>query len=590
MALDGAFLRTIKNEIEAAAIGSRIDKIQQPSREELIFQLRGRGWSGKLLLSAGADSPRIHFTERAIESPKTPPMFCMFLRKHLLGAKLTAVRQLGMDRVLYLDFEATDELGDRKEITVAVEIMGRHSNIIVICGGKVMDSIKRVDSEMSSVRPVLPGLAYVFPPQQGKLQFLEADNEEVKNAILVAKGADLCKAIQNALEGFSSVLAREAVAYAVKGQDADKNTLTDSAWQRLGFFFDRLRNALRGGECQFTIVFDKEMKPREFSFIDISQYGALMLSRRYESASALLDVFYYERVRLERMKQRSNDLLRMLINTTERLSRKLALQKEELSQCGERDALKKYGDLLSANFWRMKKGDTSVVLEDFYDENREVTIPLDPALSPVDNAQKYYKEYRKAATAEKMLRQLIEQGTEELAYIDSVFDAVSRTEGESELLEIRQELSEQGYLKNYKNKNKLLKAQPPLKYRTSDGYLLWCGRNNKQNDKLTLREAKPWDIWFHTQGFAGSHVILVTEGKSLDELPDRTVEEAAMVAAYNSKARDAALVPVDYTQAKNVRKPGGAKPGMVIFDHYFTLYTTPDEEKVSVLAGNAASD
>ena len=238
----------------------------------------------------------------------------------------------------------------------------------------------------------------------------------------------------------------------------------------------------------------------------------------------------------------------------------------------------------------MKKGDTSVVLEDFYDENREVTIPLDPALSPVDNAQKYYKEYRKAATAERMLRQLIEQGTEELAYIDSVFDAVSRTEGESELLEIRQELSEQGYLKNYKNKNKLLKAQPPLEYRTSDGYLLWCGRNNKQNDKLTLREAKPWDIWFHTQGFAGSHVILVTEGKSLDELPDRTVEEAAMVAAYNSKARDAALVPVDYTQAKNVRKPGGAKPGMVIFDHYFTLYTTPDEEKVSVLAGNAASD
>lgn len=214
MALDGAFLRTIKNEIEAKALGSRIDKIQQPSREELIFLLRSRGWSGKLLLSAGADSPRIHFTERPFENPKTPPMFCMFLRKHLSGAKLTAVRQLGMDRVLYLDFEATDELGDQKAITVAVEIMGRHSNIIVVSGGKVLDSIKRVDHEMSSVRPVLPGLPYVVPPQQGKLRLLDASDQEVKDAILAAKGADLSKAIQNALEGFSAVLAREAVAYA----------------------------------------------------------------------------------------------------------------------------------------------------------------------------------------------------------------------------------------------------------------------------------------------------------------------------------------------------------------------------------------
>ena len=584
MALDGAFLRTIKNEIEAAALGSRIDKIQQPSREELIFLLRSRGWSGKLLLSAGADSPRIHFTERPFENPKTPPMFCMFLRKHLSGAKLTAVRQLGMDRVLYLDFEATDELGDQREITVAVEIMGRHSNIIVVSGGKVLDSIKRVDQEMSSVRPVLPGLPYVVPPQQGKLQLMEVSNEEVRDAVLAAKGADLSKAIQNALEGFSSVLAREAVAYAVRGQDADKNALPDGAWQRLFFFFDRLRKALSGGECRYTIVFDKDMKPRDFSFIDVAQYGALVVSRQYETASALLDVFYYERVRLERMKQRSNDLLRMLISATERLSRKIALQKEELSQCGERETLKKYGDLLSANFWRMKKGDTAVLVEDFYEEGRELSIPLDPALTPVENAQKYYKEYRKAATAEKMLQRLIAQGTEELAYVDSVFDAVSRTEGESELLEIRQELAEQGYLKNYRNKNKLLKAQPPLKYRTSDGYLLWCGRNNKQNDRLTLREARPWDIWFHTQGFAGSHVILVTEGKTLDELPDRTVEEAAMVAAYNSKAREAALVPVDYTQARNVKKPGGAKPGMVIFDHYYTLYTTPREETVTGLA------
>ena len=562
MALDGAFLHELAHELSSVLLDSRVDKVYQPSREEIVLLMRWRGGSARLLMSAAADSPRIHFTKTNPENPKSPPMFCMLLRKHLGSGRLVEIRQLGMDRILHLVFESVNEMGDLVRLTLAVEIMGRHSNIIVICDGKVLDSIKRVDSEMSSVRPVLPGLPYVVPPQQGKLSLLEASDKEIKEAILAAKSPDLSKAIQNALEGFSSILAREAVAYAVRGQDADKNSLSADGWQRLFFFFSKLRTALSGGECRFTVVFDKEMKPKDFSFVDITQYGALMATRRYDSASALLDVFYYERVRLERMKQRSNDLLRMLISTTERLSRKIALQKEELSQCGERDTLKKYGDLLSANFWRMKKGDPSVTLEDFYDEGREITIPLDPALTPVENAQKYYKEYRKAATAEKMLQKLIADGTAELTYVDSVFDAVSRTEGESELLEIRQELSEQGYLKNYRNKNKLLKAQPPLKYRTSDGYLLWCGRNNKQNDKLTLRDAKPWDIWFHTQGFAGSHVILVTDGKTLDELPDRTVEEAAMIAAYNSKARGAALVPVDYTPARTVKKPGGAKPGL----------------------------
>ena len=585
MALDGAYLRMLKLEIEQNAVGSRIDRIYQPSREEMILLLRSRGWSGRLLMSAGADSPRIHYTDQPFENPKTPPMFCMFLRKHLTGAKLLGVRQLGMDRVLYLDFEATNELGDLVNITVAVEIMGRHSNIILIGGdGKVLDSIKRVDQEMSGVRPVLPGLRYTEPPRQGKLDLLEADDETVRARILSARGADLAKSIMGALEGFSSVLAREATMYAVRGQDADKNVLTKDQWDRLFFYLGRLREALRTGEGNFTTVYDRDGKPREFSFVDLTQYGALMESRVYPTASALLDSFYSERVRMERMKQRSNDLLRMLINTTDRLTRKIAAQREELAACADREALKKKGELLSANLWKMKKGDRAVTVEDYYNDGAEITIELDPALTPVENSQRYYKEYRKAATAEKMLQKLISEAEEELTYVDSVFDAVSRTSGESELLEIRQELSEQGYLRNYKNKNKLLKAQPPLKYRTSDGYLVWCGRNNKQNDKLTCRDARPGDIWFHTQGFAGSHVILVTNGEDLNDLPDRTVEEAAAIAAWNSKARGAALIPVDYTQIKNVKKPNGAKPGMVIFDHYFTLYTTPDGEKVAAMA------
>lgn len=581
MALDGAFLYTIGKEIESRALGSRIDRIYQPSREEIVFLLRSRGWSGKLMMSAGADSPRIHFTTAETENPKSPPMFCMLLRKHLTGAKLTAVRQLGMDRVLYLDFDTKNELGDPITVTVAVEIMGRHSNIIIVGPeGKVLDSIKRIDPEMSGVRPILPGVPYTPPPPQEKLNLLTAGREEGQAKILSAKGRELGRGLLSAYEGLSSTLCREIVLEAVKSSEADKTTLTGDQWDRLFFVLGNLKRNLLTGENRYTILYEQGGRPKEFSFVDLKQYGSLLLSRYFDSPSELLEAFYSERVRMERMKQRSNDLLRMLLNTTERLTRKLAAQREELTQCADREALKEKGDLLSAYLYQLKKGMQSVTVQDFYHDNQELVIPLDPALTPVQNVQRYYKEYRKAATAERMLTELIQKGEEELIYVDSVFDAVSRTSGESELLEIRQELAAQGYLKHYKNKNKLLKAQPPLKYRSSDGYLIWCGRNNRQNDQLTLRDAAPEDIWFHTQGFAGSHVILVTGGTALDDLPDRTVEEAAMIAAYNSKARSAALVPVDYTQAKNVRKPGGAKPGMVIFDHYFTLYTTPDAEKV----------
>lgn len=585
MALDGAFLHTIKAQIESEAMGSRIDKIYQPSREEIVLVLRSRGWVGKLLLSAGADSPRIHFTESEMENPKVPPMFCMLLRKHLSGGKLISVRQLGLDRVLYLDFETTNELGDLVTITVAVEIMGRHSNVIVVGpDGKILDAVKRIDRDMSGVRPILPGMTYTLPPQQEKLNLLTAQRDEIKESILNAKGLDIAKSIAAAFEGFSAVLAREAAFYATRGQQADKTKLTDDQWDRLLFYLGRLRENLSENRNVYTVIYDQSGKPKDFSFVEIKQYAALMQSRVFETPSTLLDGFYSERVRIERMKQRSNDLLKMLLNTTERISRKLAAQREELQQCGDREQLKVYGDLISANLYNMQKGQQSVRVLDFYHDNEEIQIELDPALTPVQNAQKYYKEYHKAATAEKMLTSLIEQGEQELLYVDSVFDAVSRTAGESELLEIRQELSEQGYIKNYKNKNKMLKSQPPLKYRSSDGYLIYCGRNNKQNDQLTLRDARKDDIWMHTQGFAGSHVIIVTDGETLDELPDRTVEEAAMIAAYNSKARDAALVPVDYTQVRNVKKPNGAKPGMVIFDHYFTLYVTPEEEKVRALA------
>ena len=294
MALDGAFLYTVKTQIEKEALGSRIEKIYQPSREEIVIALRAKGFSGKLLLSAGADSPRIHFTKQEIENPKSPPMFCMLLRKHLNGGKLIAVRQHGIDRILYLDFETTNEFGDTVIITVAVEIMGRHSNIIVIGeGGKILDAIKRIDSEMSGVRPILPGIVYSLPPEQQRLNLLNVNKELIKDAILNAKGIDISKSIAGAFEGFSAVLAREIAFYATKGRESDKTKLTPDEWEKIIFYLSRLKENLERDENVYTMVCDESGKPKDFSFVMISQYGALMQSKTFETPSELLDNFYY---------------------------------------------------------------------------------------------------------------------------------------------------------------------------------------------------------------------------------------------------------------------------------------------------------
>lgn len=581
MALDGAFLSVLCRELQAV-VGSRIDRIHQPSREEIMMTLRFKGGSEKLLISVGADSPRIHFTRVALENPKTPPMFCMLLRKHLGSGKLIAVRQFQMDRILSLDFETINELGDLVVVTLVVEIMGRHSNLIVVGqDGRIIDALKRVDPEMSGVRPVLPGMKYVLPPLQDKINLQDCSNETILKAIeSFAKNDYLSKILVQVLQGVSPILAREMVHYTCRGQDIPKSEISDEQKARLSFYLDMVRKAIKETPS-ITMVLTPEGIPKDYSFVAIHQYGASMLTKQFDTASELLDQFYAQRDQLFRMKQRSNDLLKLLVNTSERIERKLALQSQELEQCGEREQLKVYGDLLNSNLYQIEKGQSSITVQNYYDENGgSVTIPLDPSLSPAKNAQKYYIEYRKAATAEKMLTELMIQAKEELAYIESVFDAVTRTTGESELLEIRDELAESGYLKNYKNRNKQLKPKPPLKYCSKDGFTILCGRNNKQNDRLTLKEARNYDIWLHTHNIPGSHVIIVTNGK---EVPNSTLEQAAQIAAYNSKARESTQVPVDYTQVRNVKKPNGARPGMVIFDHYQTAYITPDRSLVEAL-------
>lgn len=584
MALDGAYLYTVSLEIFRAMIGARVDKISQPSKEELILVLRGKGETRKLLMSANADSPRIHFTQMMLENPQTPPLFCMLLRKHIGSGKLVDVSQCGMDRVLTLHFQATNELGDMVILRLIIEIMGRHSNIILVGPNDVViDSIKRVNNELSSVRMIIPGITYRLPPSQDKLNLLETDTLTILKRFEALPGIDCAKALMQSIEGVSPLLAREVIQLATKGQDIEKPKLSAYYKSRIAEQLDSLRELLNSGGGPFTTIISEQVKLQDFTLLDITQYGASdeISKATYPSPSALLDEFYAHRDRVSRMKQRSGDLLKLLLNLSERITKKLSLQESELLQCANREQLKICGDLLNANLHTLTKGDREAHVVNFYEEAAPtVTIEMNPRKNPAQNAQHYYAEYRKAATAEKMLTELMEKSRYEIEYIDSVFDAVYRTQGESELLEIRQELAEQGYIRSSKQKGKALKARPPIKYQTSDGYSVLCGRNNKQNDQLTLKTASKQDLWLHTQGTAGSHVILICDGKSPSDL---AISEAAMIAAYNSKAQSSAQVPVDYAYVRYVKKPVGAKPGMVIFTNYYTAYVTPDKEKVDAL-------
>jgi len=583
MALDGIFLNRLAHEIREVAIGARVDKIAQPSREELVMTLRWRGGGGKLLMSASPQAPRIHFTGDAPENPAKPPMFCMLLRKHLSGAKLAEVRQIQLDRILHLDFETQNELGDQVTVTLAMEIMGRHSNLVVIgAEGRIIDAIRRVDLETSSIRQILPGMRYALPPAQNKLSLFEAEPAQVLERMDAGKDLELSKALMDVLQGMSPILCREIAHYATRGVDASFKALTDGQRQRLEFYLTQLTATVREYKSTPTMVLEPSGKPKDFSFVPIHQYGAAMLTREYESCSGLLDSFYTHRDRMERVRQRSGDLLKLLANTSDRLTRKLAAQKEELLQCAKRDGLREKGDLISANLYTLKKGDARATVQNFYSPGEEyVDIELDPMLTPAQNAQRYYALYRKADTAEKKLVKLISQGEAELVYIDSVFDALTRASGESELDAIRSELAAGGYVRAHAKKGgKREDKLAPMRYLSADGFTILSGRNNLQNDRLTLREARATDLWLHTQRIPGSHTIILAEGR---EVPKTTIEQACVIAAYNSKARDSGKVPVDFTPIRNVKKPGGAKPGMVIYDHYQTVIVDPDEALVRSL-------
>ena len=576
MPLDAICLQGVVGELAPQLTGSRIEKIQQPARDQIILLLRG---SRRLFLNAGANQPRIHLTEQLRDNPSQPPMFCMLLRKHLSGGIIESVRQEPLERVVTLTVLASDEMGERSRFTLVWEGMPRRANLI-LCDrdGRIIDCLRRVDLEAEQDRQVLPGLFYRLPTRQDKRSPLSVTEEEFA-ALLgrAAPDAPLDGWLLDTFTAISPLVARELTVRACGSTDApvsQGNALWDvfSRWQR------------DVNENTFTpTLIKRNGSLADFTYGPVTQYGTYAETEIYDSFSHLLDDFYEKREQAERVKQKGRDLLKTATTARDRVRRKLAAQEKEMAACLDRDHLRICGELITANLYRMERGQSRLTAQNYYDENcADVDIPLDVRLSPQENAARYFKQYAKAKTAEKYLTAQLQRGREELQYLESVLQELAQAESEQDFNDIRTELTDGGYLRGRGKKQPgFQRASKPREFRSSAGLRILVGRNNRQNDRLTTKDADKRDIWLHTQKIHGSHVILCTGGAEPDE---QSLMEAASLAAYFSQAQGSTKVPVDYTPVKFVKKPAGAKPGMVIYTTYQTMLADPDEELVKHLS------
>ena len=576
MPLDAICLQGVVGELAPQLTGSRIEKIQQPARDQIILLLRG---SRRLFLNAGANQPRIHLTEQLRDNPSQPPMFCMLLRKHLSGGIIESVRQEPLERVVTLTVLASDEMGERSRFTLVWEGMPRRANLI-LCDrdGRIIDCLRRVDLEAEQDRQVLPGLFYRLPTRQDKRSPLSVTEEKFA-ALLgrAAPDAPLDGWLLDTFTAISPLVARELTVRACGSTDAPAsqgNALWDvfSRWQR------------DVNENTFTpTLIKRNGSLADFTYGPVTQYGTYAETEIYDSFSHLLDDFYEKREQAERVKQKGRDLLKTATTARDRVRRKLAAQEKELAACLDRDHLRICGELITANLYRMERGQSRLTAQNYYDENcADVDIPLDVRLSPQENAARYFKQYAKAKTAEKYLTAQLQRGREELQYLESVLQELAQAESEQDFNDIRTELTDGGYLRGRGKKQPgFQRASKPREFRSSAGLRILVGRNNRQNDRLTTKDADKRDIWLHTQKIHGSHVILCTGGAEPDE---QSLMEAASLAAYFSQAQGSTKVPVDYTPVKFVKKPAGAKPGMVVYTTYQTMLADPDEELVKHLS------
>jgi len=578
--LDAICISALARELNDEICEMKVDKIQQPERDVFILSLRGARGSCRLLISAGTGSARVHITKIARENPQTPPMLCMLLRKHLTGAKICAVTQAEGERLLDIELAAYDEMGNSVRRHLICEMLGKHPNLILVDEQeRIIDCFRKIDSEMSEKRQLLPGMFYRLPPKPEKLSILECTREEFMRCFAEAASDKLLdKWLLESFYGISPLGAREIVCSAcgsgsIRVGEVDGEALAD-AWSAFS-------EAVRKKRFTPCMICDGD-KPRDIYCFWVKQYEDACSIKTYESFSELLDSFYTEREKLERVAQRSQAIQKTVKNLRDRTARKLAAQTEELKATYDRERLREWGDIIKANLYRMERGGRKLVAQNFYSEACEdIEIPLDPKLSPQQNAARYYKQYTKAKNAEKILTEQIENAERELEYLEGVLEELARAEGERDIADIRRELITTGYIREQNPKKKMKTPESkPMEFRSRTGIKILCGRNNLQNDKLTLKDAYRGDTWLHAQKIHGSHVIVVTQGEEPDP---ETLEDAACIAAYYSKGRGDSKVPVDYTRVKYVKKPAGAKPGMVIYTDYKTIIVEPDEGRVKGL-------
>lgn len=570
MPLDAVCLTALLRELAPELEGARIDKVQQPERDLLLLSVYTRSGARRLLISAGVGSARLHFTRERYENPDTPPMFCMLLRKHLTGARIVSVEQPPYERLALLRLAARTELGEEKEKTLAVELMGRASNVILIDEtGNIVDCMRRADFGEGAYRRLLPGMLYRLPQRPEKPCFFETGSEERRALWANSGGAEPERWLMDTFYGISPLIARE-IAHRAGSPEG------------MGAAMDALCESVAAGEFTPTLLL-MEGKAPDVTYMRITQYGQAARCERRESFSSLLDECYAGRDRAERMRRVSHDTMKSVRTLRDRQARKLAQQREELKKTAGREELRRRGDLITANLYRAQKGARTLLCTDYYTEGcPEVEIRLDPLKTPQQNAAAAYREYKKAVAAEGHLTALIASGEKQLDYLESVLDELSRVESEKDVADIRRELEGAGVLKAKRGvKQAKPKPRGPFRYVSSGGYEILAGRSNGQNDELTTRTARRGDIWLHTQKVHGSHVIIRTDGAPVDE---QTLAEAAAIAVWHSQAREGGKAPVDYTEVRNVKKPSGSLPGKVIYTNYKTLMAEADEKLVSSLA------
>ena len=566
MAFDAFYLSAVLNEIRALP-EPRVEKIHQPARDTVLLQLRHREGRCKLLFAMNPTAPRLHLTTANPENPPEPPMFCMLLRKHLSGGRLIDIQQPPMERCAVLTFECVDEMGDLVQRKLIAELMGRTCNLYLLSPeGRIVDCLRRIGLDESAKRQALPGLYYQDPEPVTKKNPLELTEECYVN-LLSQPGADiLSDRLMDHLGGLSPLVCREAALFAAGDVDARLENLdTERVAEKLTLFFgEHLHHGV-------PYYYEQNGTPKQFAFCPIRQYGDC---NRAESFSGLLDMFYTVRDRNDAMRQKSQSVRKTVQNACTRLTRKIAIQEKELAVTYDRERLRQLGDILTANIHKITKGQTVVQVEDFYDEDmKTIEVPLSPLLSPQQNAAKFYKDYTRMKNAEKELTRQIELASGELEYLKSVLDELNRADSDQALEEIKQELQAGGYLRADTGKKRIKTGKlPPLRFESTDGFPIFVGRNNRQNEELTFKSARKDDIWLHASKVHGSHVIIACAGQNV---PDDTVTQAAQLAAHYAETAGGQNIPVDVTPVRQVKKIPNGKPGMVIYHTYKTVIVNP---------------